>query len=82
MAGVWHDVYQFVQRCDECQTDLEGPFKIIEVKPPNVYLLKMRGGRKKQKVHVSELKEYREGRAKEEGGVGGGDTNQTGAIKF
>ena len=55
--------------------DWEGPFVIIEDKPPNVYMLKMGDGRKNPKVHVSELKKYREGRGREGKGVGGGSTN-------
>ena len=27
-------------------TDWEGPYEIIEIKPPNVYILKMGSGRK------------------------------------
>ena len=40
----------------------EGPYEIIEVKPPNVYILKVENRRKNPKVHVGELKKYREGR--------------------
>ena len=58
--------------------DWEGPYEIIETKPPNVYILKMESGRKNPKVHVSDLKKYREGRAM--GGIndGGGNTNNNG----
>ena len=41
----------------------EGPYEIIEVKPPNVYMLDMGSGRRNPKVHVKDLKKYREGRA-------------------
>ena len=42
--------------------DWEGPYKVIEIKPPNVYILDMEGGRRNPKVHVKELRKYREGR--------------------
>ena len=45
----------------------EGPYEIIEVKPPNVYMLDMGNGRRNPKAHVKELKKYREGRVKERG---------------
>ena len=61
--------------------DWNGPFVIIDVKPLNIYMLKMGDGRRNPKVHVTELKKYREGRAKDVWGVGGGNTNQTGASK-
>ena len=32
--------------------DWEGPFELVEVKPPNVYILNMGNGRKNPKVHV------------------------------
>ena len=38
----------------------EGPYEIIEVKPPNVYMLDMGNGRRNPKVHVTEIKKYRE----------------------
>ena len=39
--------------------DWEGPYKIVEVKPPNVYILDMEGGSTNPKVYVIELKKYR-----------------------
>ena len=36
--------------------DCEGPYEIVEVKPPNVYMFNMGNGRENPKVHVSELK--------------------------
>ena len=59
--------------------DWEGPYEIIEIKPPNVYILKMGSGQKNPKVHVSELKKYREGRAKAGTNGGGGNTNKNDA---
>ena len=50
----------------------EGPYEIIEVRAPIVSILKMETGCKKPKVHVGELKKYREG----QGGKGGEETNQ------
>ena len=58
--------------------DWEGPYEIIETKPPNVYVLKMDSGRRNPKVHVSELKKYREGRAEKGTNCGGGNTNNFG----
>ena len=58
--------------------DWEGPYEIIETKPPNVYVLKMDSGRRNPKVHVSELKKYREGRAEKGTNCGGGNTNNCG----
>ena len=45
----------------------EGPYEVVEVKPPNVYIMKMEHGRKNPKVHVGELKKYREGRGDKRG---------------
>ena len=59
--------------------DWEGPYEIIETKSPNVYILKMYSGRKNPKVHVSELKKFREGRTKTGTNCGGGNTNNDGA---
>ena len=59
--------------------DWKGPNQIIETKSPNMYVLKMDSGRKNPKVHVSELKKYREGRAKKGTNCGGGNTNKSGA---
>ena len=59
--------------------DWEGSYETIETKPPNVYMLKMDSGRKNPKVHVSELKKYREGRTKTGSNCGGGSTNNDGA---
>ena len=59
--------------------DWEGPYEIIETKPPNVYILKMESRRKNPKLHVSELKKYRENRAITGTNCGGGDTNNNGA---
>ena len=39
----------------------EGPYEIIGVKPPNVNILDMDTGRRNPKVHVTEIKKYREG---------------------
>ena len=47
--------------------DWEGPFEIIEIKPSDVYMLRMGDGKKNPKGYVSEIKKYREGRVKEEG---------------
>ena len=47
--------------------DSEGPYEIIEVKPPNVYILDTGNGRRNPKVHVKELEKYREGHVKERG---------------
>ena len=58
--------------------DWEGPYEIIKIKPPNVYVLKMDSGCKNPKVHVSELKKYREGRAMRGTNDGGGNTNNDG----
>ena len=46
----------------------EGPFEVIEVKPTNVYIIRMNNGRKNPKVHMRELKK-REGRGMSRGGV-------------
>ena len=45
----------------------EGPYKIVEVKPANVYILDMHGERRNPKVHVKELKKYRESRGRVNG---------------
>ena len=39
----------------------EGPYEIIEVRPPNAYILKMENGRKNPKVHVVGVKEISRG---------------------
>ena len=53
------------------ESDWEESYEIIEVKPPNVYILSMGNGGKNLKVRVKELKKYREGR-ETEGTKGGG----------